>query len=121
MKHPCKECLVKISCSEDCKKYTTFVRFWAQGMTLISMLITGILTAAILLVSEHLMDNGAEWIRLFVPLFWMVCIFYSIAVTELNQKPMGIIFIAAFAPMIAGSLFIMNRTKKWFWKYSVRA
>ena len=121
MKHPCKDCLVKISCSKDCKEYKLFIKFWSQGMSFISFFIASLIIAPLMLYFQYLHGQGIEWPMQLLAIFWVICMFYVIAMSELNRTSIGIFAIIFFGPIFAISIFIMNRTKKWFWKYSVRA
>jgi hypothetical protein len=85
------------------------------------MFITAIILAPLMLYAEILYKQGIIWPMNILWIFWIVCVFYTIAVTELNQTPIGIVAVLMFAPIFGSSIFILNRTKKWFQKYSVRA
>lgn len=122
MKHPCKKCIVKISCSQDCKEYKSFVKFWAQGMTILSFFLAALILAPIIIYANYLSTQGIEILKQVILIFWVVCIFAVMIITELLcEEPVGIIILIFCAPIMAISYFIINLTKKWFWKYSVRA
>ena len=119
MKHPCKSCLVRPTCNEDCKKYKQFVEIWSKLMPIIG-LFTSCLILFPLFVFMNTWEEPTSINTLFV-IFWVVCMFYTIARTELDMESIGIIVIVLFAPILATTIFIIRRTKKWFLKYNVRA
>lgn len=117
MSHPCKKCLVRAACSKECQEWSQYASIVTQIMTFIALMISGIMTVALLLWLTNIAETtNEEWPRLLLVSIWIL----SFSVASIIQAPydkdaqIGVFARIMFAPMMAIWLIIIHSTKNYF-------
>jgi len=117
MKHPCKKCLVKACCSQECRIWTAYISYAAIMITFISLIVGGALTVGLLLWLEGIAETtNKEWPRQIIFLLWLISFIVSTILQKYQDKEEQITIMArvVLGPMVMTWMVIVYSTKNYF-------
>ncbi len=116
MKHPCKLCIVRASCSKTCHIYDTYKRALAEIVSFTSFVIGACALIPLLLYCDHLITQGNEGAKLFLVLFWISCFIINAIIDECLKVNSGIYLKVFLGPILVTFYIIAfsTRTIKYF-------
>ena len=85
MKNPCKSCIVRAACSEQCEKYTNYSRIASEVVTFIALVTSAATIGPLLIYLSVLADRGSDWANLGIVIMWAI----SFAIIIVLQHPLG--------------------------------
>lgn len=112
MKYPCKLCLVRPACTEQCNEYKNFLKVLTDIWLPICIGVTSIL----LIVSSFyfLIKYGEEQMFIFIHVIWVVSAFINMILALTGQAKAGLFLSIFLAPITMLFLVLCLITAKMY-------
>lgn len=117
MRHPCKKCLVRPSCSLECKEWKIYSSQAAQLISGITLIVGGLITGATLIWLNHIAETtGEEWPQMVIVFIWIFSFMAVTIIQSPNDKNDQIGFFTGviFGPMMLIWIVVIQLTKRYF-------
>lgn len=95
---PCKKCLVRACCSEDCKEFSQYIKYASEWGTFVSIMIAGIIAATILILSDGMNPEYVN--KNYVLIIWIICTIGNYIFNKRTDEKLGEFVMIIFAPFV---------------------
>ena len=97
---PCKECLIRAGCSEDCKEFKNYSKFASELMTLIAIVLSGAILVGGLFFIGLLANEPTNTAKAIGTVIWIVSAIGGIMMNTFTEEKLGDFVILIFAPYV---------------------
>lgn len=106
MKNPCKLCLVRPACTEDCNDYKKFIDYATHRSAVLTMFLSCILFAAILIYFGDIFSNKPD--KEFLQILWIGTVIPNCIYNFKTKGHFSYVAIVAFSPFMSLLILFIN-------------
>ena len=116
-RNPCKKCVVRPSCSQDCEDYEIFRKAWSWAATRLAFVFSGVFIIPIFVIISQLPFENTPYI---IGVVYIMCVFLLVLLIDNSNLRLESLPSMFFAPLTLGAVIFIKLVERHIRKYVER-